>query len=144
MAKTFTAPFAQTQRNGWVVVTTPTGMSGGSDYLLLTSGPEGALVTSISVLPLGDLNAETTVGGSPLIYLKRQGSEAQFLVARVNFAKSYALSPTNPIPKLSFDIALEGAPIRLGPGDEIYAGYVGVTTGTIPHGIAFFAQYTDY
>lgn len=144
MAKTFTAAFAQDQRNGWAVVTTTTGMTGNSGVRLLTAGPEGALVTSISVMPLGDLFAETTSGGSPLLYLKKQGSVDQILMERINFGKSYALSPTEPIPKIHFELPTEQSPLRLGPGDEIYAGFIGVSGGTMPHGVAFFAQHTDY
>lgn len=136
MAKTHTAVFAQNPRTfvaelteavGDIDTSAPTGTQ-----LLVSSGPEGAIVTSITAMPRA-----TTTATSLLLFLSKDSGTTQQLIAS-ELMGAHTVDPTTAIPVAEFADISETAPIRLEAGDELYIGTA------VAADIVAFAQSTDY
>lgn len=128
MAKTFTAPFAQTSKTGIETVTTAT------PALITTAGVDGAIFTSLSALPAGTVTASRL----RLLLSKDSGVTKEFIRAAVLAA--YTEDTTTAPTLVVFDAISESTPIRLEAGDELY-----IETSTAQaSGVTFFAEWTDY
>lgn len=137
MAKTFTAAFAQNPKTFTAIVTDavvdlntdePT-----NAVELLTAGPEGAIVTSISAIPRGTVTAT-----SLLLFLNKDGVEKHLIASESMGA--HTVEATTSIPVVDFRYS-EAEPLRLEAGDKLFVGLgVESTTG----GVVFTAQSTDY
>jgi hypothetical protein len=137
MAKTFTAPFAQTPKTNTAVVTaacadihtTPTNTS-----LLVTAGADGAIVTSLTATPRGTVTASSLV----LFLSKDSGTTLHLIGSALMGAQT--VSTTAGITSTSFSIVSETTPIRLEAGDRLYAG----SQVALAAGIVFKAEWTDF
>lgn len=136
MAKSNLAVFAQTPKTFTAVVTeavegldsdTPT-----NTVELLTAGPEGAIVTSISAMPRGD-----TTASNLMLFLSKDGTTKHLLASRL--LKAHSVTSTTEIPSLDFDYT-EIEPLRLEAGDKLFVG----SAVALAAGYSFVAQSTDY
>lgn len=137
MAKTFTAAFAQNPKTFTAVATQAVGSLTSDEPIntveLLTAGPEGAIVTSISAIPRG-----TVVATGLMLFLSKDGVEKHLIASEAMGA--HTVEATTSIPVVDFRY-LETEPLRLESGDKLFVGLgVDSTTG----GIVFTAQSTDY
>lgn len=138
MAKTFTAPFAQTPQTAYSIATAvvasistdaPT-----NTVLLLTAGSDGCIVTRLWAIPRATVTAT-----SLLLFLSKDSGTTQRLIdSEVMTAYTYAT--TTVIPETQFSNYSESSPLRLASGDRLYVGIQVALAG----GIAFRAEYTDF
>ena len=137
MAKTFTAPFAQTPKTATAVVTavgTITNDTPSNTVLLLTAGSDGAIVTRVKAMP------RATVTASSLhLYVSTDSGTTQRMLDSALMA-AYTQATTTLTPKTSFADISETAPIRLPAGAQIYCQSEVALAG----GIVFTAEYMDY
>ncbi|WP_256805442.1 hypothetical protein [Pseudomonas kurunegalensis] len=121
MAKTFTAPFAQTPKTGTAVVTAalaglstdaPTGAQ-----LLVTAGAEGAILTRLAAIPRG-----TVTASSLCVFLVKASAPAVYRLVASEVLGAYTASTTAAIPTTTFAFVTEESPLRLEAGDKLYVG----------------------
>ena len=137
MAKTFTAPFAQTPQTGSAVATlaaavttdTPT-----NTVLIGTAGIEGAILTKLTAIP----RATVTASGLYLFISQDSGTTKRMVDSALMAAYTYAATTDNE-PTI-FDAITESTPIRLEAGDEVYIASAVALAG----GIVFNAEWTDF
>lgn len=138
MAKTFTAPFAQTPKTATAVATAA--VSGlGTDaptgtVLLGTAGADGAVVTRLMALPRATVTASSLV-----LLLSKDGGVTQRLIDSELMA-AYTVAATTAIPETSFGNISDSAPLRLEAGDRLYVG----SQVALASGIVFKAEWMDY
>lgn len=137
MAKTFTAPFAQTPKTATAVCTAVATV--GTDaptntVLLLTAGADGALLTRLWAMPRATVTAT-----SLLLYLSNDGGVTQRLIDAELMA-AYTMATTTLIPETPFANYSETTPLRLAAGDRLYVG----AQVALASGIVFRAEYTDF
>ncbi len=139
MAKTFTAPFAQTPRTGTAVVTAavgnattdaPTGA-----VLLATAGADGAIVTRLSAMPRTTLSATGL-----LLFLVKSASPSVYRLIDSEQMTTYAESASVATPETPFPNISESTPLRLEAGDMLYVA----SKSAIATGIVFKAEWTDF
>ena len=137
MAKTFTAPFAQTTKVGTAVATlagTITDDAPTNTVLIATAGADGALLTSVTAIP----RATVTASALYLFISKDAGTTKRLVDSALMSAHTVAV--TTAIPVTDFTNISETTPIRLEAGDELY-----VSSGVaLAGGIVFTAQMTDF
>jgi len=136
MAKTFTAPFAQTPQTGFAectAVATPADDTANT-ILIGTAGADGALLTRLSAIP------KATVTGTVLLLFISQdsGTTQHFVDAELLVAQT--VDTTTAIAEYNFANISEDTPIRLKAGDELYVGITVAVAG----GIGFTAEWTDF
>lgn len=137
MAKTFTAPFAQTPKTSTVVATvattiatdTPTGA-----VLLATAGSEGAILTRLWAFPRTNVTATSLV-----LYLSKDAGTTIRPIDSVLMANQ-TLSATVAVTTTAFNGYTETAPLRLEANDRLYVG----TQVALAGGIVFRAEWTDF
>lgn len=138
MAKTFTAPFAQTPKTATAVATAavsglatdaPTGA-----VLLGTAGAEGAIVTRLMALPRATVTASSLV-----LFLSKDGGATLRLIDSELMA-AHTVAATTAIPETAFANISDSAPLRLEAGDRLYVG----SQVALASGIVFAAQWMDY
>lgn len=138
MAKTFTAPFAQTPRTATAVVTaaagalttdSPTGV-----VELLTAGADGAILTRLTAMPRA-----TVTASSLLLLLSSDGGVTKRLIDS-ELMTAQTVSTTSAIAETTFANYSEVAPLRIGAGDKLYVGSQVALAG----GIVFKAEWTDF
>lgn len=138
MAKTFTAPFAQTLKTATAVATAAVASLGGdtptNTVLLMTAGTDGAILTRLFALPRATVTASSLV-----LFLSKDGGTTQRLIDSEVMA-AYTLASTTAIPETSFSNYSETTPLRLEAGDKLYVGSQVALAG----GIVFKAEYTDF
>ncbi|MAD43586.1 MAG: hypothetical protein CMH98_01155 [Oceanospirillaceae bacterium] len=128
MAKTFTAPFAQTNKTAAVTVTDT------AEARLATAGVDGALVTKLSALPAG------TVTASKLKLLLSKDSGVTKTVIDSVLLAAYTDEDTKATPLTSFTRIGEQTPLRLESGDQLYVSS-GVSQAA---GVVFVAEWSDF
>lgn len=137
MAKTFTAPFAQTTKTGTAVVTlagTITNDAPSNTVLIATAGAEGALLTRLTAIPRATITASALY-----LFISQDNGVTKRLVDSV-LMKAHTVASTTAIPVTDFTNISETTPIRLEAGDELY-----VSSGVaLTDGIVFTAQMTDF
>jgi hypothetical protein len=138
MAKTFTAPFAQTPKTASAVATaasadlhldTPT-----NTVLLCTVGADGGLLTRLSAIPRA-----TVTASSLLLWVSLDGGTTKRLVDSALMA-AHTVAETTAVPVTPFTRYSESAPERLQAGASLYVGSAVALAG----GIVFTAEYTDH
>ena len=138
MAKTFTAPFAQTPKTASAVVTAAQGDlatdAPTNTVLLLTAGADGALLTRLSAIPRA-----TVTASSLRLWLSLDGGTTKHLVDSALMA-AHTVAATTAIPVTVFSRYSEDAPERLQAGASLYVGSAVELAG----GIVFTAEYTDF
>lgn len=136
MAKTFTAPFAQTPKTATAVCTaaaTLTDAPSGT-VLLFTAGADGALLTRLFAVPRATVTATSLV-----LFVSSDAGVTQRLVDSELMA-AFTVATTTAIPETAFANYTEAAPLRLGAGDRLYVGAQVALAG----GIVFRAEYTEF
>lgn len=133
MAKTYTAPFAQTPKVAAVTLTTATVPAGTTATKLLTAGTDGAIVTRITAIANGTITATGLV-----LYVANAGVK---FVTDSAALPAYTYAATAKFPSTAFTQASESEPIRLGAGQELWVGTL--VTAAAP-GIDIVAEYTDF
>lgn len=138
MAKTFTAPFAQTPKTGTAVATAAVGGIGTDTVtgtvLLATAGAEGAIVTRLSAIPRATVTASSLV-----LFLSKDNGVTQRLIDSELMA-AYTLATTTAVPETAFGNVSESTPLRLEAGDQLYVG----SQVALAAGIVFKAEWMDY
>jgi len=145
MAKTFTAPFAQSPASWAATATTAFSLTGtnsladgspANTVLLGTAGIDGALVTRIAALPRA-----TSTATLAALFVRRSTDAvaARQLVASTTIP-AQTISATTGITETNFNVATEFEPLRLGAGDELYVGLGTTQAG----GIVFNARAVQF
>jgi len=138
MAKTFTAPFAQTQKIATAVATGAVASLNGdtptNTVELLTAGTEGAIVTRITAIPRG------TVTASSLVLFTSDDSGTTKRLIDSELMAAHTVASTTAIPETLFENYTETAPLRLEAGETLYAG----SQVALSDGIVFRAEYVDF
>lgn len=137
MAKTFTAPFAQTPKTATAVATTATASidtTPTNTQLLMTAGADGAILTRLTAMPRATVTAT-----SLYLFLSKDSGTTQRLIDSELMA-AQTVSTTAAIAETAFGNYSETTPMRLEAGDRLYVGG-GVT---LSNGIVFRAEYTDF
>jgi len=138
MAKTSTAPFAQTPKTATAVATAavsglatdaPTGT-----VLLATAGAEGAIVTRLSAMPRA-----TATASSLVLFLSKDGGTTKRLIDSELMA-AHTVAATTAIPETAFANISDSSPLRLEAGDSLYVG----SQVALASGIVFKAEWMDY
>jgi hypothetical protein len=136
MAKTFTAPFAQTTRTATAVATAAATVADdtpGNTVLLATAGAEGAVLTRLTAIPRATVTASSLV-----LYLSKDGGTTQRLFDSKLMA-AHTVETTTAIPVTEFDYS-ESEPLRLEAGDRVYVG----SRVALTEGIVFTAEFMDF
>jgi len=136
MAKTFTAPFAQTPQTGFAECT---GVSTPADdtvnaVLIATAGSEGALLTAVSAIPRATITATAMY-----LYISKDSGTTKYLIDS-ELILAHTVATTTLIPENFFTNISESSPVRLEAGDEVY---VGISVG-LAGGVVFKAEWTDF
>lgn len=137
MAKTFTAPFAQTPKTASAVCTgaaTITNDAPTNTVELLTAGADGAIVTSLWAMPRA-----TTTATSLVLFLSKDNGTTKRLIDSELMA-AYTMATTTAIPETKFANVSESTPIRLEAGDKLFVG----SQVALADGIVFKAEYTEF
>jgi hypothetical protein len=137
MAKTFTAPFAQTPKTATAVATgaaaitndTPT-----NTVELLTAGADGAILTRLTAIPRATVTASSLV-----LFISSDSGTTKRLIDSELMA-AYTMATTTAVPETAFALYSETTPLRLAAGDKLYVGSQVALAG----GIVFRAEYTDF
>lgn len=148
MAKTFTAPFAQTPNVWSAAATTAVPLTGASSVadgspanavLLGTAGTDGGIITSISAIPRATVTATALY-----LWSSTDSGTTKMLIAS-------ALMPANTLAATTENVRTvfkhadgtvvsESAPLRVQAGEKLYCG-IGVTLAS---GIVFSVRETDF
>lgn len=140
MAKTFTAPFAQTPRTASAVTTTAvasiTTTAPTNTVLLLTAGSEGSIVTRLWAIPRGTVTADSLV-----LWLSKDSGTTKYLIDSELMA-AYTTATSTAFPETQFSNYSESSPLRLEASDQLYVG-IQVTPASGAT-IVFKAEYTDF
>lgn len=138
MAKTFTAPFAQTPKTATAVVTgaagTITGDTPTNTVLLATAGADGAILTRLTAIPRATVTASSLV-----IFISKDSGTTKRLIDSELMA-AFTVATTTAIPETTFTMYSETTPLRLEAGDQLYVG----SQVALASGIVFRAEYTDF
>lgn len=138
MANTFDAPFGQSTKINTAVVTgalsgittdTPAGTT-----VLVTAGPNGAVVKRITAMPRA-----TVTTSSLVLFLKKSGESTLFPIDS-ELMGAQTVTTTTAIAETSFSNISENTTLFLSHGDEIHAG----SQVALASGIVFTAQWMDY
>jgi hypothetical protein len=134
-----TAPFAQIPRTLSAAVTAQiTGIGTdtvGGLQLLVTAGPNGAIVSSISAMPRA-----TVTASSLAIFLAKSATPAVYRLIDSVLMAAYTLAATTAIPVTNFPLISDATPMRLEAGDKIYVG----SQVALSAGIVFTGRWMDY
>lgn len=137
MAKTFTAPFAQTLQTATAVCTAAATFADSAPtntQLLFTAGADGALMTRLWALP------RATVTASKLLVWISKDSGTTKLLKDSALMTAYTSATTSATPVTKFVNFDEITPLRLGAGDQVYVG----CAVALAAGIVFSAEYTNF
>lgn len=137
MAKTFTAPFAQTPKTATAVATGAATVgtdSPSNTVLLMTAGADGCIVTGLAAMPRA-----TVTASSLLLYISKDSGTTQRLIDS-ELMSAHTVATTTAIPETVFSRISESAPLRLEAGDRLYVG----SQVALASGIVFKAEYTDF
>jgi len=138
MAKTFTAPFAQTPKISTAVTTaacgTITGDTPTNTVVLLTAGSDGAIVTRISAIPRA-----TNTASNLVLFTSADSGTTKRLIDSATMA-AQTLTTTAAITSTSFSTYTETAPLRLAAGEQLYVG----NQVALASGVVFKAEFTDF
>lgn len=137
MAKTFTAPFAQTPKTGSAVCTlaaTITDDAPTNTVELYTAGADGALVTKLTAIPRATVTATALY-----LYISKDAGTTKRLVDSELMA-AHTVATTTAIPETKFENISETTPIRLEAGDKLFVG----TGVALAGGIVFNVECTEF
>jgi hypothetical protein len=138
MAKTFTAPFAQTPQNATAVTTgacasydgdTPT-----NTVKLLEAGADGAILTRLTAIP------RATVTASSLLLFTSADSGTTKRLINSKAMSAHTVATTTAITVTTFDDYDEDTPLRLEAGEELYVG----NAVALADGVVWHAEFTDF
>lgn len=138
MAKTFTAPFAQTPKTASAVCTTALGSlttdAPTNTVEIFTAGADGSLVTKLTCIP----RATNTATALYLFISKDSGTTKRLVDSELMSAQTVAT--TTAVAETKFANISETTPIRLEAGDKLYVG----TGIALASGIVFNIECTDF
>lgn len=139
MAKTFTAPFAQTPKSSSTVATAvcsnfSVSSAVANAVLLATAGAEGAIVTRLSAIP------RATVTARSLLVFSSKDSGVNLYLEDSALMAAHTVAVTTAIPVTAFNRYSEETPQRLEAGERLYVG----TQVALAGGIVFNAEWTDF
>jgi putative ribosome biogenesis GTPase RsgA len=137
MAKTFTAPFAQTPKNATAVTTgectSYNGDTPANTVKLLEAGEDGAILTRLTAIPRA-----TVTASSLLIFTSADAGVTKRLINSA-LMSAHTVETTTAIPVTTFDYD-EDTPLRLKAGEELYVG----NAVALADGVVFHAEFTDF
>jgi hypothetical protein len=137
MAKTFTAPFAQTPKTATAVCTAAAGVTNdtpANTVELLTAGADGAILTRLTAIPRATVTASSLV-----VFISKDSGTTKRLIDSELMA-AYTMATTTAVPETTFTMYSETTPLRLEAGDQLYVGSQVALAG----GIVFRAEFTDF
>lgn len=115
MAKVHKPVFAQDPKTFGEILTAAGSASGADAIELYEAGPEGCLISRLSVTPLGTVTATGVT-----IYIQMAGTTAK--IPRFSLSiPAYTFEATARLPIEDVSGVSETEPIRLGPGDKLFA-----------------------
>ena len=139
MAKTFTAPFAQTPKTLAVAVTAALGGLGTTTVtgaqLVCTAGSDGAIVTRLTAIPRATVTAASLV-----LFLVKSDAPTVYHLIDSELMAAHTVAATTAIPETTFSNISDSTPLRLEAGDKLYVG----SQVALAAGIVFAAQWMDY
>lgn len=116
MALSPVAAFAQGPQFFGAILTAAGAANGSDATLLFTAGENGALISRMSVCPQGTVTASGVT-----VYIEKAGSTVRLAKYSVLVpAFTYGATARLPVANVAVELA-EATPLRLGPGDKIYA-----------------------
>ena len=138
MAKTFTAPFAQTINNSSAVLTTLTGGittdTVTNSVLLFTAGLEGSIVSVIEAMP------RSTVTATNIYLFSSIDSGTTLRLIDCALMPAQTLSTTAAVTQTIFPSYTEDYPLRLKANERLYVA----CSVTLASGIVVEARGMDY
>ena len=137
MPNTFTAPFGQTPKTVTQVLTyagTSTNDTPTNSKLIVTAGENGALVTSVSIIP-----RVTTSAGRINLFVSDNSGTTKRLFTSVEMP-AQTVNTTTVTEKTVFADITEATPMRLQAGAQIYVN----SAVALADGIVCTAQSTDF
>lgn len=145
MAKTFTAPFAQTPDTWNTTATGAFSLTGTNSIadntplntvLLGTAGIDGAIITDVRAIPRA-----TNTATLAILFLRKTGDAAGIRrILKTILVPAQTVSSTAAITDVNFNVATETSPLRIAAGDELYVG-LGVAQ---TNGITFNANAVNF
>lgn len=139
MAKTYTAPFAQTPKTIAVAVTAALGGLGTTTVtgaqLVCTAGADGAIVTRLTAIPRA-----TVTDASLVLFLVKSAAPTVYHLIDSERMAAHTVATTTAIPETVFGNISDASPLRLEAGDKLYVG----SQVALASGIVFTAQWMDY
>lgn len=145
--KTNTAVFAQNPKTATAVMAAAVALTGAGSIsdsanavngttLLMTAGPEGAIVTRLHFVPRGTITPSVAY-----LFLRRasQPASERVLIDQVSLT-AMTVSTSSAASKAASTLATEVSPLRLGAGDELYIGM----SLTVALGVSAYAEFTDF
>lgn len=138
MAKTFTAPFAQTPQTATAVATVAIGSlstdTPTNAVLLMTAGADGAILTRLTAMP------RATVTAASLLLFSSKDNGATLRLKDSVLMPAQTVNTTTAISQTQFSNYSEFTPLRLAAGEKLYVG----SQVALASGIVFAAEYTDF
>lgn len=138
MAKTFTAPFAQTPKTATAIATSAIGSittdAPTNTVLLMTAGSDGCIVTRLTAVPRA-----TVTDSSLCLFLSKDAGVTQRLIDS-ELLGAQTVNTTTAINEKAFSSISESTPMRLEAGDRLYVG----SQVALASGIVFKAEFTDF
>lgn len=138
MAKTFTAPFAQTPKTASAVATSAvaslTTDAPTNAVEIFTAGADGSIVTKLTAMP------RATVTATALYLFISKNSDTTKRLIDSELMSAFSVTATTAIAETKFTNISETSAIRLAAGDKLYVG-IGVALAS---GIVFHIEATDY
>jgi len=137
MAKTFTAPFAQTPKTATAVVTAAATISSDAPtgtVLLMTAGTDGALLTRLFAMPRVSVTANSLV-----LYLSKDAGTTIRMIDSETLA-TQTLATSAAVNETVFTNYSESTPLRLEANDRLYVGAQAAVAG----GVVFRCEWMDF
>jgi hypothetical protein len=137
MAKTFTAPFAQTVNNNNCVLTVAGAITTDAPTntaLLFTAGAEGSIITYLAAYPRA-----TNTALSIYLFSSIDGGVTKRLIDSV-LMSAYTYATATAVPTTQFVKWTEDYPLRLEAGEQLYAS----TSVALASGIVVAALGMDF
>lgn len=136
MAKTFTAPFAQTPKISTCATSaacaTITGDAPTNTVLLFTAGAEGSLLTRLTAMPRA-----TVTASSLLLFTSNDAGTTMRLIDSALMA-AFTVAATTAIDKTTFSTYSDSTPLRLTANERLYVG------NQVAGNVAWRAETMDY
>lgn len=132
--KTNTPVFAQNPKTFGAILTAAGAANGSDATLIFTAGTEGALISRLSICPLGTVTASGVT-----VYVEKAGETARLPKFSATLP-ALTMAATARLPVLDITAVTESTPVRMGAGDKLFAS----TFVANAAGVAVVGEASDY